>query len=223
MTSNKRETQTEKTELEQGINPRTVQPMRIGQFRILTLLSWTTIVCFLMATMGSFALSGANNGNLPVWESLSRLGFLLIFFTPALFCIPILVDRLFQRDGLEFGLFWRTWLILCLGVYSMLMLMLATIAFEADWKGSKGLHWSYYVLDLFAGMTLWPMYAIGVGLFIYALSSPTSAKRNPLLLLGVGTCAAISIWYTLATLLLNFTGNEGPVFAIVPGATGIAY
>ncbi len=143
---------------------------------------------------------------------------------PALFCFPLLIDQLLHKEnGLRFNVFRQFMLILCLGVYSMLMLMLATVAFEADWKGSKAPHWFYYTLDAWAGVTLWPIYGLGVGLFIHSVINPFRAARNPIFLIGVGTCAAISIWYTFATLVLNFSGNDPRLLAIVPGSTGVAY
>lgn len=177
-----------------------------------------------MASLGADFFTGAVNGNFAEGDFWFGAFFILMFFAPALFCIPILVDQLLHKhNGLKFGLVWRIWLVLLLGVYSMLMLMLATSAFQPDWKGSKGFHWFYYALDSPAGLTLWPIYALGVGLFIFAVLNPVSAKRNPIYLVGVGTCAAISIWYTAATLFLNFTAADGRIFAMVPGATGVGY
>lgn len=201
-------------------------PMRVGQFRISTLLSWTLVVCFLAACTRYDNFLQVVDGDLTTpgfWRPV--LFFAFIYVTPFT-CVPFLIDRLLMnRNALEFGLFWRYWLSVCVGVYSMLMLMLATVAFDASWKGSKGLHWFFYSLDQLAGMTLWPIYGIGVMLFINMLFDPQKASRNIFLLFGPATCAAISFWYVLATTSLNFTGNgsRGVIMAIIPGGAGICY
>lgn len=196
-----------------------------SQFRISTLLSWTAVICFLIAAMRVDTMFPGINGNIGAPDFFFGLFIFALFFTPAYTCIPFLIDRLLLGRGLNFSTFWRIWLMMCVGVYSFLMLMLATIAFEADWKGSKGLHWSYYSLDNWAGTTLWPIYVIGVGLFIAAVFNPRWAKRNPMFLIGTATCAAISIWYVIATLVFNFTADQtdGAMMAIVPGGAGVCY
>ena len=107
----------------------------------------------------------------------------------------------------------------------MLMLLLATVAFAPEWKGSKGMHWSYYMLDGTAGATLWPIYLVGAtafGAMLLEPRTPYAAKRSIVLFFGPAICAVISFWYTFAVLCLNFTPNS-TFFAIVPGGTGICY
>ena len=148
-----------------------------------------------------------------------------IFIAPPFTCIPFLIDRLLlKQGGLNFSIFWQIWLLFCVAIYSMLMLILATITFgaNADWKGAKGMHWSHYILDGIAGTTLWPVYLAGTMAFVAMLFRPNNAKRNVLLFFGPVICALISFWYTFAVLYLNFA-THNPFFAIVPGATGICY
>ena len=200
-------------------------PMRVGQFRVSTILSWTAVICFLMSTLRADLILSSVDRNL---DANFVFGVLLfaVFFGPAFTCIPYLIDQLMLKNhGLVFSLFWRIWLSLCLGVYSMLMLILATNAFSPDWRGSKGTHWFYYTLDGRAGVTFWPIYLLGVTLFIAAIFNPEKTKRNSLFLVGCATCAVISFWYTFAALFLNFTndGSDPKIFAIVPGSVGVGY
>lgn len=196
------------------------------QFRISTLLSWTAVIAILLSFLG-FESFGADWGETRSWEQLLlNLFFIFCFFAAPLTCLPVLIDHLFaKKGGLEFSLFWRSWLTICLAIYSMLMLMLATIAFEADWKGTKGMHWFYYTLDNWAGTTLWPIYFLGASLFIVALFRPEKPRRSVLYLVATLTCAFISGWYVLASMIWNFTGGmvDEPSLAFVPAATGVGY
>lgn len=199
---------------------------KLGQFKISTLLSWTAVICFLIYRMRLDTMFQSIDGNIQGPGSGADLVFFAIFITPPFTCVPFLIDRLLmKKNGLNFNLFWRIWLMLCLGVYSMLMLMVATVAFDATWKGTKGLHWFYYTLDKQAGMSLWPIYCIGVSMFVAMLFNPQKASRSRFLFLGPATCAAISFWYFFATAFLNFTENQGDnlVFVIVPGGTAVCY
>ena len=202
-----------------------------GQFNILTLLSWTAVTCFLLVwtdakSLGSNYFGTQSSGS----EFLFLLVLFAIFIAPPFTCIPFLIDRLFSKQGgLNFSIFWRVWLLLCLAIYSVAMLILATSTFGegADWKGCKGMHWSYYMLDKAAGTTLWPIYLVGAMAFVAMLFRPDIAKRNVLLFFGPAICAVISFWYTFASLCLNFSAIEfldsDTFFAIVPGAAGICY
>ena len=199
---------------------------RNRQFRISTLLSWTAVVAILLAffRFDSFDFDGES---LTSWrESLFHLTFIFCFFAAPLTCLPVLIDHLLlKQGGLVFSLFWRIWLTICLAIYSMLMLMLATTAFAPEWKGSKGLHWSYYTLDNWPGTTLWPIYFLGASLFIAALFQPEKARRSMLYLVATLTCVAISGWYVLACRFFNFTrglGNSSSV-EFVPAAAGLGY
>ena len=192
------------------------------QFNISTLLSWTAVICFLLVWTDV-----KNHGsNYPSNDlMLSIMGF-AVFIAPPFTCMPFLIDRLLlKKNGLNFSLFWRFWLVFCVAVYSMLMLILATVAFDPEWKGSKGMHWSYYMLDGTAGVTLWPIYLVGAtafGAMLLEPRTPYAAKRSIVLFFGPAICAVISFWYTFAVLCLNFTPNS-TFFAIVPGGTGICY
>lgn len=194
-----------------------------GQFNISTLLSWTAVVCFLL--VWTDAKSFTSNFRFRANDLIFVVVVFAIFIAPPFTCIPFLIDRLLlKQGGLNFSIFWQIWLLFCVAIYSMLMLILATITFgaNADWKGAKGMHWSHYILDGIAGTTLWPVYLAGTMAFVAMLFRPNNAKRNVLLFFGPVICALISFWYTFAVLYLNFA-THNPFFAIVPGATGICY
>ena len=192
-----------------------------GQFRISTILVWMLIVCTYLVT---FNVSDAFGGeHLQFEELFFEVCFVLLLFTPASTCIPYLIDRLLNKTGgLIFSGFWIFWMTICVGVYSFLMLMLATTAFTPDWKGSKGSHWTFYLLDDWAGMTLWPIYLVAVGFFCVAISSSRKAETYPGFTISTFILAGISFWYTFATLFLNFADRER-LFWIVPGSVCICY
>jgi len=202
------------------------KPKRIGQFRISTLLSWTAVICFLMTVFRVDEFIASIDPTRVSTESdeiLSMLTAFAIFILPPWICIPILIDQFLEREnGLNFKLAWRIILVMFVAIFSVLMLMLATVAFSPDWKESKGPSWFYYTLDGWAGLTLWPIYGIGASLFASGITKPELAKRNPLILYGVLTCAAISFWYVLATLFMSFAHGE-KLFATVPGGCGVCY
>ena len=195
-----------------------IPPATRGQFRITTLLTWTTVVALLFGSV-NFAEAGTN---VEAWA------LLLVLFGPPLTCVPILVDHLtLKHRGLEFSGFWQVWMTFCVGIYSCCMLMLATVAFSPNWKGSKGLHWGYYLLDGYSGMTLWPIYFAGAMLFIHGLLNSIEPRYKVIYLLGSVTCAFISFWYFAASVWMNFTmfSNESarPNFMFVPLAAGVCY
>ena len=172
-----------------------------GQFNISTLLSWTAVICFLLVWTDV-----KNYGsNYPSNDLMLGIMFFAVFIAPPFTCMPFLIDRLLlKKNGLNFSLFWRFWLVFCVAVYSMLMLILATVAFDPEWKGSKGMHWSYYMLDGTAGVTLWPIYLVGAtafGAMLLEPRTPYAAKRSIVLFFGPAICAVISFWYTFAVLL----------------------
>ena len=139
-----------------------------GQINISTLLSWTAVICFLLVWMDVKNLDSNFFGN----DLMFSIIVFAIFIGPPFTCIPFLIDRLLlKKDGLNFSFLWGFWLVFCVAIYSVLMLMLATVAFEPEWKGSKGLHWSYYLLDGVAGTTLWPIYFLGAIAFAGMLLS----------------------------------------------------
>jgi len=189
-----------------------------GQINISTLLSWTAVICFLLVWMDVKNLDSNFFGN--------DLMLFAIGFGPPFTCIPFLIDRLLlKKDGLKFSFFWVIWLVFCVAIYSVLMLMLATVGFEPEWKGSKGLHWSYYMLDGAAGITLWPIYFFGAiafaGMLVESIR-PYATKRSVVLFFGPVICALISFWYTFAVLYMHFTTGQ-TFLAIVPGSVGICY
>jgi len=184
---------------------------RSGQFRISTMLSWTAVIAAALATIGS---------------SLDGVIFISLFFFPALTCVPFLVDQALEprrrdRNVLEFSAFWKTWISLFVGIYSMLMFLLATNAFQAEWKGHKGQHWIYYVLEGYAGMTLWPSYLFGGVMFIVVVCNAKLATRFPVPFFFVLIQLVISFWYAFACLAMRFAPGEE--FWIVPGSCGVCY
>lgn len=199
---------------------------RPGQFRISTLISWTTVVIIMLLSCGAESLYD-DNGAISFSRDLRQISFMILiaglFLFPALTCIPSLIDKLIdQRHGLEFGVLTDFWMTICVSLHSVISIMLATVAFLPEWKGEKGGAWYYYLLDDSAGLTLWPIYIVGAVLFAVGLWKPKYAKRSPAVLLGVLTNAAISFWYVFAVLFLNFA--SGPLgIVVVPAACGVCY
>ncbi len=197
------------------------KPKQTGQFKILTLLSWTGVTCFLLAVT---PISRPDFSNSYQSEWFERILFFSAALLPPWMSIPFLIDQLFDKQSnLQFTLFRQLWLILCVSVYSVLMIMLATVAFAPDWQGMKGPNWFYYTLDGFAGVSFWPIYGLGAYLFARGVNAPQIAKRNPLILTGVITCAAISFWYTFAALYLSFIEKNSQWLVMIPAGCGICY
>ena len=195
---------------------------RFGQFRISSIMSWTAVICAVLATFGFDSLM---NRHVSIDEIFLSTLFVCLFFLPAASCIPFLVDQfLLPHDKKSkdqvFSPFWKVWLTLFVGAYSILMLLLATNSFNAEWKGHKGLHWSYYMLENYAGMTLWPSYAVGSTVFIVTIYNRKIAKRSFSVLVVMAIQVVISFWYAYACLALNFADLQ---FWIVPGSCGICY
>ncbi len=194
------------------------------QFKISTMISWMVVI--------SVALANSNLGDgfhwgfgEDLWSQLDEVVLTLVvaglFLYPALTCIPMLVDKLLVRENrLQFTVFRRVWMSIALGLFSMLSLWLATIGFSPEWKGSKGPSWAWYLLDGWAGVTLWPIYTVGAIWLICGLWFPRSVKKNPMSLLFALTNAFISFWYVFAVLFLEFAGD---IFWVVPGSCGVGY
>ena len=188
---------------------------RYGQFRISTVLSWTAVLAVAFTVVLSEGHGEISEGTFVV----------ALFLFPALTCIPFLVDQIIEprrrgRNVLEFSTFSKTWLVLFVGVYSMLMFLLATNTFNAEWKGHKGPHWIYYVLEGYAGMTLWPSYLFGGVMFMVAVCNAKLATRFPVPLMFILIQTVISFWYTYACIAMRFAPGE---LWIVPGSCGVCY
>ena len=196
---------------------------RFGQFRISSIMSWTAVICAVLATFGLDVVWRGHG--VSVDEILVSTMWMCLFFLPATLCIPFLVDQFLQPRlknprGIGFPDFWMVWLSILVGVYSILMLLLATNSFNAEWKGHKGLHWSYYMLEGYPGMTLWPSYAVGSVVFIVSIYNRKVAKQSFSVVVIMAIQVVISFWYAYACLALNFAENK---FWIVPGSCGICY
>ncbi len=191
--------------------PRKLKPF---QFRLRSLFIITVVLSVLLAvgrTIGSEVL-----------EAVPSLAFVAAVFLGPLASVVLLADRLSlsSREGLEFGNWGKMMLVVFTGLHSGCMLMLATVAFEPVWKGEKGLHWGYYLLDAPAGYTLWPIYWAGVLSFIAAVLNPQYAMRSRINLVMVLTLAAISAWYTFAVVFMRF----GEIIAAyIPGIVCVEY
>jgi hypothetical protein len=189
--------------------PRKLKPF---QFRLRTLIIVTAVVAGLLA-IGRFVRDA---------DLIGVIVILCPFILPAVAAVVIISIKLrsTSTEGLVFGGLGKGTLVVCTGLHSVCMLMLATTAFAPDWKGDKGLHWFYYVLDAPAGYTLWPIYWIGAISFCVGVINPNYATRSRLNLAMVVTLAAISAWYTFAGLFLRFCP---PLLACVPAAVCAEY
>ena len=179
------------------------------QFRLRTLFITTVVVAVLLGIGRTAAGSQILEFVIPV------LSLIAIFVMP-IACLVIIS----RTSGLEFVRWQKVILILFTGLHSASMMMLVTVAFPPEWKGSKGQHWVYYILDAPAGYTLWPVYWIGVLSFIAAVLNPNYAKRSRLNLVMIVTLIAISAWYSFAALFFNFCP---PLLAYVPGIVCVEY
>ena len=178
-----------------------VASARAAQFRIGTLLIWTAVAGF------SLALFRDTLVNLDVNSVSSAVFIWTIAFAPPLLCIPNLFERLVypHESGLVFRRHQCVHLFVGVGIYSVVMLMFATVGFEPDWKGSKGHHWIYYINDAPSGFVTWPIYFLGVLSFLTSVVSPRYAQRSSMNRIMIGTTAIISAWYAFACVCLNFS------------------
>lgn len=202
-------------------------PTRLGQFRVSTLISWTTVFIVLLVSVDASSFFAQVDANLPAagYNSLfDRIWIGAIFFFPAMSCIPCLIDKfLDKQNGLEFGRFGKAWLTFGVSLFSVFSLMLATHSFPPEWKGGpKGSSWVYLVHDNYAGMTLWPFYLLGAVLFWRGVANSAYAKRTPVVFVSALINAVISFWYVFAVFFGHFSRNEF-LFAIVPGSCGVCY
>lgn len=190
-----------------------------AQFRISTLFSWTAVI----ATLFAFV---AGVGDLQ--ESIPRALFFFFLLAPPLTCVPVMVDHLLMKtvrpggQALTFDPFWRVWMLLCIGAYSMLMLMLATVAFVPEWQGEKGPHWLYYILDGLPGVTLWPVYLVGAGLMVDALFDVYRPRIYVLYLVAIAANALISWAYVIAVVAFKFADSQ-TFLAFIPGSVAVCY
>lgn len=200
------------------------KPKSWFQFRIVTILSWTAVVAVLAATW-QFDSEWLTEGDIsPVEFAVVVLLYLLIYVAPFT-CVPVLIDHALS-GSLLFNLFWRIWLTAFLGVHSFCMLMLANFSFVPNWKGAKGEHWFYYALDDWAGMTLWPIYLLGVAIFLAAIYRPPLARRYMIFPAATITCAVISFWYVIASVFFNFLMNSSTsvgIIPLIPAVIGVCY
>ncbi len=202
---------------ERGTNYRDEQ---FGKFRISTLLSWTAVAAVAIKV-------AAENPIRRPSDTAPALVFFAVLFSAAT-CIPFLVDRLLdsfrhKRRVRTFSTFWKTRLILCVGLYSMATFALSSIAFNAEWKGHKGPSWFYYTLESYAALTWWPSYLAGGFVFIRAIIDDKLRLESPLVFLMALILAAISWSYTVACIFMNFAGYAGDSFWIIPGSCAICY
>lgn len=192
--------------------------LRFGQFRISSALSWTAVAGAAMATVSGKHIAS--------FEDMAFLVFIFcVFLFPPLSCVPFLVDQLLKPveakpNALSITSFGKVRLVMFVGIYSILMLLASTNAFNATWKGHKGHHWIYYVLESYPAMTLWPTYGLGGAVFIAAVCNANLAARSPLVFLIVSVQAVVSLWYTFACLFLDFSNGE---FTVVPGSCAACY
>jgi hypothetical protein len=179
------------------------------QFRLRSLFIATVVVAVLLGIgriFGETELFGA------------VFGFSVLIAT---FVLPIATVILLSiRSDLDFRGWERILLFLSPGIHSVCMMMLATVAFEPKWKGEKGFHWLYYVLDAPAGYTLWPIYWIGVISFVAGLLHPRRVRQSRFHFTMILTLIGISMWYTGAALFMKFCP---PLLAYIPAIVSVEY
>ena len=180
------------------------------QFRLTTILATTAYVAVLLG--------------LAMQLQRDQAIFLLVFcFVPSL-AVPSLVERcqLSTDRAVRFSILTGFLYVLVLGLYPLLMISLATIAFVPDYKGDKGEHWTYYLLDAPAGLTLFPFYIIALGSIVAVVIRKDYATRSRMIFVMLVTATLVDVWYTLATLFLNFTKEEESI-ALVPATVGLGH
>ena len=103
------------------------------QFRLRTLFIVTVAVAVLL---GIGRVVGGSNS----------IGFVVLLGSlGVIFVMPIAgVVVIARKSGLECREWEKGTLVLCTGIHSVGMMMLATVAFPPSWKGDKGLDWIYY-------------------------------------------------------------------------------
>ena len=104
----------------------------------------------------------------------------------------------------------------------MLMLMLSSIAFDPDWKGSKGMGWIYYALDWPASVTIWLSYLVGGFAFMFFTLDPAKNRASYVILISMAINALISWYYVFACLVLSFSKVDG-FLAVVPASAACCY
>ncbi len=129
----------------------------------------------------------------------------------------LLMSRLL-KDRTSFILIEKMFYSLALVVLPSVMLVLATVAFDSDWKGAKGLGWFGVIHERWAGATLLPIWFAGIASLQVGLLRPKWLYESRINFVMVATVAIICAWYTIATLFLNLAGREMQfVLALVPG------
>jgi hypothetical protein len=213
----------EKNGSDQSKTNRPLESSNSGQYRISTLISWTTVIMVAIVGMDLRSVLNPIDPNIDMsGELVGRILIGFFFFCPALSCIPVLVDKLLDKtDEIAFGTFTKVWLCCCVGAFSCLSLLLSG-SFTSSWKGDKGDSWFYVTLEGYPAMTFYPIYLLGAILFSMAVVNRHDSKYDPIILFGVFTNALISGWYTAAVFFFRFTHDE-LMFAIVPGSCGVCY
>ncbi len=208
------------THVDQQPFPKSATPRKLKpfQFRLRSLFIITVVLSVLLAV-------GRTEIGSEILGPLLAIAIQAAVFLGPLASVVLLADRLSlsSRVGLEFGNWGKMTLVVFTGLNSVCMLMLATIAFEPDWKGEKGLHWGYYLLDAPAGYTLWPIYWLGVLSFIAGVLNPQYAIRSRMNLVLVLTLAVISAWYVFAVVFMKFGDIGGIIAAYMPGIVCVEY
>ena len=149
--------------------------------------------------------------------------------------VPILANLVLgKRKELGFSRLSRS-ILTIVAIHSVLMLMLSSIAFVPSWRGDKGNHWAYYLLDGPAAFAFWPIYIWGAYMFLCVVYGPYS-KRSPwqsetdrrgrrlrLTLPALAGNFLISAYYVFACVFLDFTPERDTWLLVAPLGAGVCY
>jgi hypothetical protein len=181
-----------------------------AQFRLRTLFIGMTIIA---AYLGFMVRGSDSTGKIVV-----------LFLTgPLLVLIPSLVNRATEPklDKRDFGPGATIWMAV-VSVYSIAMVFLSSIAFEASYKTEKGPEWYYYLHDMEAGFLSLPLYAAGAIATSLALANTDFARKSLVSLLLIATSSIVAFWYVFAVVFMNFArGSES--IAILPFSAALIH
>ena len=176
------------------------------QFDLATLMTWMIVVSVMCAVAVQMPMGGG----------------VILLGLPLLFA-PILIAALRRAPrGLAFSLNSQAALTLFVVGHSVVMFALSALLM-VEWKGGKGFHWYYYLLDGLAGVAWWPLFFWGAWMFVKVVHQERSTREMQLALIGVTGNFLIAVYYVYGCVMLNFAGKDDRLLLWAPFSAAVSY